>query len=228
MQLETSMKPILLPGAATAPATAVPKCSNRICGAARRGLALAAALFLGAAPAALTLAQDNGRAQVDSDVRGYAVQPGDLLHVSVWKEEGLDQDVLVRPDGGFSFPLAGDVDAAGKTVEQLRQEITQRLQRYIPGLVVTVAVTEINGNKIYVIGQVNDPGQFVVNPRVDVMQALSIAGGMTAFASTGDIFVLRRQDGRQVALPFSYNDVVRGKNLDQNILLQSGDVVVVP
>lgn len=226
MQLDTSMKSLLLRGAAIAPATAVPKWLNRGSGAARCGLALAAALWLGAAPPAL--AQNGARVQIDSDVRGYAVQPGDLLHVSVWKEEGLDQDVLVRPDGGFSFPLAGDVDAAGKTVDQLRQEITQRLQRYIPGLVVTVAVTEINGNKIYVIGQVNDPGQFVVNPRVDVMQALSIAGGMTAFASTGDIFILRRQNGRQVALPFSYNDVVRGKNLDQNILLQSGDVVVVP
>ncbi|HEU4618306.1 MAG TPA: polysaccharide biosynthesis/export family protein [Gammaproteobacteria bacterium] len=165
---------------------------------------------------------------MDNDVQGYQVQPGDLLHVSVWKEEGLDLDVLVRPDGGFSFPLAGDVSAAGKTVEQLRQEITQRLQRYIPGLVVTVAVKEINGNKIYVIGQVNKAGEFVVNPRVDVMQALSIAGGMTAFAATNNIFVLRRENGRQVALPFSYNDVVRGKNLDQNILLQSGDVVVVP
>jgi polysaccharide export outer membrane protein len=159
---------------------------------------------------------------------GYKVQPGDMLHVSVWKEEGLDLDVLVRPDGGFSFPLAGDVDAAGKTVEQLRQEITQKLQRYIPGLVVTVAVKEINGNKVYVIGQVNKPGSFVMNPRVDVMQALSIAGGTTAFAATNDIFVLRRENGRQVALPFSYNDVVRGKNLQQNILLQSGDVVVVP
>jgi polysaccharide export outer membrane protein len=160
--------------------------------------------------------------------RGYEIKPGDVLHVSVWREEGLDQEVLVRPDGGFSFPLAGDVNAIGKTVEELRTEIADRLARFIPGLVVTVAVKEINGNKVYVIGQVNRPGEFVVNPQVDVMQALSIAGGMTAFASTDDISVLRPRGGRQVALPFSYNDVLRGRNLEQNILLEAGDVVLVP
>lgn len=160
--------------------------------------------------------------------RGYEIQPGDLLHISVWKEEGLDQEVLVRPDGGLSFPLAGDLNAVSKTVEELRREITDRLARFIPNLVVTVAVRQINGNKIYVIGQVNRPGEFVMNPRVDVMQALSIAGGMTAFASANDVFVLRRRDGRQVALPFRFQDVVRGRNLDQNIVLESGDVVVVP
>jgi polysaccharide export outer membrane protein len=241
MQRKTSMSEIVFFGADEPRATAVPTRARR---ARSRGfrfalpaLACLGALVLAQAPAYAQRgnagAAGNARPtpaapQVDNDVQGYQVQPGDLLHVSVWKEEGLDLDVLVRPDGGFSFPLAGDVAAAGKTVEQLRQEITQRLQRYIPGLVVTVAVKEINGNKIYVIGQVNKSGEFVVNPRVDVMQALSIAGGMTAFAAAGDIFVLRRENGRQVALPFSYNDVVRGKNLDQNILLQSGDVVVVP
>lgn len=245
MQRNTSMSRLIFLGADMTRATAVPTRPARAKGLARRLVlpvlaALAAGLALQPAAAqrggsdaqrgnsAAGAARAPTAAQVDNDVQGYQVQPGDLLHVSVWKEEGLDLDVLVRPDGGFSFPLAGDVQASGKTVEQLRQEITQRLMRYIPGLVVTVAVKEINGNKIYVIGQVNKAGEFVVNPRVDVMQALSIAGGMTAFASAGDIFILRRQNGRQVALPFSYNDVVRGKNLDQNILLMSGDVVVVP
>jgi polysaccharide export outer membrane protein len=156
------------------------------------------------------------------------VQPGDLLQVSVWREQDLDRQVLVRPDGGFSFPLAGDVNANGKTVEQLRGELTDRLARFIPDLFVTVAVLEINGNKVYVIGQVNQPGQFVVNPRVDVMQALSLAGGATAFASPNDIFVLRREGNAQRRLPFNFGDVVRGKNLEQNVILRSGDVVVVP
>ena len=166
---------------------------------------------------------DPGRAD-----RSYQVQPGDLLHIQVWKEEGLDQEVLVRPDGGFSFPLAGDLSAVGKTVEDLRAEITDRLARYIPGLVVTVSVRQINGNKVYVLGQVNNPGEFVMNPRIDVVQALSVAGGTTAFASTNDIRVLRRESGRQVAIPFNLDDVVRGRRLEQNILLESGDVVVVP
>ncbi len=158
----------------------------------------------------------------------YEVQPGDKLHVSVWKEDDLNLDVLVRPDGGFAFPLAGDVRAAGKTAEELRVELTSRLVRFIPDLFVTVSVVEINGNKIYVIGQVNRPGAFVVNPRVDVMQALSLAGGTTAFASTNTIFVLRRDANQQRTLPFRFDDVVNGKRLEQNILLQSGDVVVVP
>jgi polysaccharide export outer membrane protein len=148
--------------------------------------------------------------------------------VNVWKEEDLDREVLVRPDGGFSFPLAGDFTAVGKTVEELRAELTDRLSQFIPDLFVTVSVLEVNGNKVYVIGQVNQPGEFVVNPRVDVMQALSLAGGMNAFASPNDIFVLRREGGEQQILPFRFDSVVRGRNLDQNIMLQSGDVVVVP
>jgi polysaccharide export outer membrane protein len=120
------------------------------------------------------------------------------------------------------------VRAAGRTVEELRIDITERLARFIPDLFVTVSVLEINGNKIYVIGQVNNPGEFVVNPRVDVMQALTLAGGTTAFASPNGIFVLRRERDRQRTLPFRFDDVVNGKRLEQNIILQSGDVVVVP
>jgi polysaccharide export outer membrane protein len=170
----------------------------------------------------------SGAAAQQQSAPRYDVQPGDVLHVSVWKEEDLDQDVLVRPDGGFSFPLAGDIRAAGKTVEELRAEISERLVKFIPDLFVTVSVREINGNKIYVIGQVNDPGAFVVNPRVDVMQALTLAGGPTEFASTNGIFVLRRESGQQTTLPFRFDDVVNGKRLEQNVVLQSGDVVVVP
>ena len=158
----------------------------------------------------------------------YEVQPSDVLQVSVWREPELSQQVLVRPDGGFSFPLAGEVSAVGKTVEELRVELVERLGRYIPDLVVTVAVLQIQGNKIYVIGQVNTPGEFIMNPRVDVMQALSLAGGTTAFASPSQIFVLRRDRGQQQRLPFNFDAVLRGRDLEQNVLLRSGDVVVVP
>jgi polysaccharide export outer membrane protein len=165
----------------------------------------------------------------NAPTKAYFVQPGDLLEVSVWKEEDLQRETLVRPDGKFSFPLAGDVDATGKTVEDLRLEVASRLQRYIPDLVVTVTVSEIRGNKIYVIGQVNNPGEFVVNPRVDVMQALSMAGGTTPFAALNDIKILRRDaSGQQRAISFAYKSVEKGRSLDQNIVLNSGDVVVVP
>jgi len=167
------------------------------------------------------------QADVGGAVR-YEVQPSDVLQVSVWREPELTQQVIVRPDGAFSFPLVGEVNAVGKTVEELRKEIVQALTRIIPDVVVTVAVVEIKGNKVYVIGQVNKPGEFIMNPSVDVMQALSMAGGMTPFAQVGDIVVLRRTPTGKQSLPFRYNDVVKGRRMDQNIDLQAGDVVVVP
>ena len=158
----------------------------------------------------------------------YTVKPGDILSISVWKEPELRGPVLVRPDGGFSFPLVGEIDARGKTVSQLQTLVLERLKKYISDPVVTVSIQEVKGNKIYVIGQVAKPGEFVVNPSVDVLQALSMAGGATAFASLGNVSILRRTGNQQTALKFDYSDVIKGRNLQQNIELQSGDVVVVP
>ena len=158
----------------------------------------------------------------------YTVKPGDMLSISVWKEPDLQKETLVRPDGSFSFPLVGEVDAKGKTVADLTKTMSQRLTKYISDPVVTVSVQEIKGNKVYVIGQVNRPGEFIMNPSVDVMQALSMAGGTTPFAALGDIVVLRRTPSGKQSLPFRYNDVVKGKRPEQNIDLQAGDVVVVP
>ena len=159
---------------------------------------------------------------------GYTVHPGDILLISVWKEEGLEQEVLVRPDGGLSFPLVGDISAHGKTVQQLTEEISESIAKYIPDPVVTVSVRQILGNKIYVIGKVNNPGQFVVNPNVDIVQALSMAGGMSTFADADKIKVLRRVDGKQTAIAFDYQQIEKGQNLEQNIILQSRDVLLVP
>jgi polysaccharide export outer membrane protein len=176
----------------------------------------------------LFLATVAGAQPETASVVRYEVQPSDLLQVSVWKEPDLTQQVVVRPDGAFSFPLVGEVNAVGKTVEELRRELVQQLTRIIPDVVVTVSVLEIRGNKVYVIGQVNQPGEFIVNPRVDVMQALSLAGGTTPFASPSGIFVLRRDGTQQRRLPFNFDAVLRGRDLEQNVLLRSGDVVVVP
>jgi polysaccharide biosynthesis/export protein len=161
-------------------------------------------------------------------VEAYTVKPGDVLSIAVWKEPDLQGPVLVRPDGSFSFPLAGQIDARGKTVAELQQTVTERLKKFISDPVVTVSIAEVKGNKVYVLGQVNKPGEFIVNPRVDVMQALSMAGGTTAFAALGEITILRRTESGQQSLPFRYADVARGRNLQQNIVLQAGDVVVVP
>lgn len=158
----------------------------------------------------------------------YLVNAGDTLEISVWKEEDLQREVLVRPDGAFTFPLAGELTAKGRTVAEIREELEARLSRYIPDLVATVTVTEVSGNRIFVIGQVNAPGAYIMNPVLDVMQALSLAQGATPFASVKDIRILRRENGVQRAIPFDFTDVSKGRSLRQNILLQSGDVVVVP
>jgi len=159
---------------------------------------------------------------------GYTMQPGDILEISVWKEEGMQSEVLVRPDGGLSFPLVGDVMAEGRTIKQLNNEITEKLQAYIPDPVVTVSLKQINGNSVYVLGRVHKPGEFQFIRKIDVMQALSKAGGMTPYAEVEKIKILRRTDGALQAIMFHYGEVEKGKKLEQNILLESGDVVVVP
>lgn len=159
---------------------------------------------------------------------GYRIGPEDVLFISVWKESELQREVLVRPDGGISFPLAGNVQVAGKTTQDVEAEITRKIRRYIPDAVVTVSVKTISGYTIFVIGKVNNPGQFTLGRYVDVIQALTLAGGVTPFAEDDEISVLRRQDGKEIVFPFDYTEVKNGKKLKQNILLQSGDVVVVP
>jgi polysaccharide export outer membrane protein len=159
----------------------------------------------------------------------YRIQPGDILMVSVWKEEALMAEVLVRPDGGMSFPLVGDVHASGRTVDEVRELVNERLSKFISDPSVTIAVKQIGGNRVYVLGKVNRPGEFTFSRPLDVMQALSLAGGATSFASLDDIQILRREaGGKQTARRFRYSEVERGRSLDQNILLKSGDTVVVP
>src|ERR1039457_2593798 len=150
----------------------------------------------------------------------HTVKPGDILKVSVWKEPDLQGPILIRPDGGFSFPLVGEVDGRGKTIAELQVIMTQRLSKYISDPVVSVSVTEIHGNKVYVIGQVATPGEFIVNPSVDVMQALSMAGGKTALASLSNIIILRHNGTARTALHFDYTDVAKGRKIPDDIQLQ--------
>jgi polysaccharide export outer membrane protein len=158
----------------------------------------------------------------------YKLQPGDVLQVVVWKETDLQSEVLIRPDGGISFPLAGDLQAAGRTTDELRTELESRVRKLVPGAVVTVEVKAVSGNRIFVIGKVNRPGDFALNRPIDVMQAISLAGGVTPFASTDGIRVLHREGTRQTSIRFRYSEVAKGRNLDQNVLLQAGDTVIVP
>ncbi|MCP1675811.1 polysaccharide export outer membrane protein [Natronocella acetinitrilica] len=158
----------------------------------------------------------------------YQIGPEDVLEISVWQEEDLLREVLVRPDGGISFPLAGDLQVAGRTATEVQEELTRRIHAYIPDALVTVSVVKVSGYQIYVLGKVNNPGQFTVGRYVDVIQALTLAGGLTPFAAESRISVIRRTADGERVYPFDYSAVKRGRGLDQNVLLQSGDVVLVP
>ena len=159
---------------------------------------------------------------------GYLIQPGDVLQISVWREPDLQAEVVVTPDGRIAMPLLGEIIADGKGIELLRSEIVARIQKFVPDADVTVMVKQSLGNKIYVIGKVNRPGEYVLNRNVDVMQALSMAAGIAKFADAGNVRILRRSGENQQAISFDYSQVEAGNRLEQNIVLKPGDVVVVP
>lgn len=164
-----------------------------------------------------------------SDVVDYLLAPGDLVEISVWKEEGLqEKQTLVAPDGNITFPFAGTIMAAGKPISALQEAIAAKMAAYIADPVVNVKLLQNSGNTIFVIGKVNKPGQFPANRRIDVMQALSLAGGLTVFADDNSINVLRRVGNEIKVFPFDYGYVLNGEHLEQNIILEAGDTVTVP
>lgn len=159
---------------------------------------------------------------------GYVLGPDDVLEISVWKDDTLTKEVVVRPDGKISFPLIGDIEAKGKTVEELRKDIEKKIQVLVPDTPVSIVVKTVRSPKVYVVGQINTPGTYIMVERLRVMQALSMAGGMTAFADKNDILIIRNQNGHQKTFKFNYTQVAKGKHLDQNIILEPGDTIVVP
>jgi len=159
---------------------------------------------------------------------GYLIGPDDTLQVSVWKEPELSGSVPVRPDGKISIPLVDDVQAAGLTAVQLSEQIADKLKKFVTNPHVTVIVTAINSRRVYVLGEVNHPGGFTLLPDMNILQAISDAGGLTQFAHGKKVYVLRTEGGKQVKYPFNYSKVLKGENPEQNIALKSGDTIVVP
>jgi polysaccharide export outer membrane protein len=158
----------------------------------------------------------------------YRIGPGDVLDISVWKDETLTRSAVVLPDGKISFPLIGEVVVGGKTVALLKKEIEGMLSPFVPDITLSLEVKQVNSMVIYVIGRVNAPGRFPLNVNVNVLQALSMAGGCNPFAKRDKIKIFRNEGGKTRILRFEYDSVVEGKNLEDNITLQRGDVVVVP
>jgi polysaccharide biosynthesis/export protein len=172
-------------------------------------------------------------AQADNEAAGYTqsyvLQPGDVVNITVYQEPDLTREALIRPDGGISFPLVGDLHVAGLTPLEVTSALETRLNEFVPESSVTVAVLQINGNQIFVLGKVNRPGAYPLFRPLDVMQALSLAGGAAQFANLDDIRIIRRDaQGRQHVFEFEYSKVVDGRELEQNRLLLSGDTIVVP
>jgi polysaccharide export outer membrane protein len=158
----------------------------------------------------------------------YTLKEGDTLDISVWGEEDLSREILVLPDGSISFPLVGNLQAGGLTAPELREKITEGISDYIPDATVSVVVAATEGNRVYVLGNVARPGSFILRSPLNVMQALSLAGGLTTFADKNDILIIRDSDGTQTRLPVRYNDIVSGKSLQTNLRLIAGDTVLVP
>jgi len=182
--------------------------------------------FSQAEEATVTDGDSSGNSEYMEDI--YQLKAGDVLSVSVWDEPDLQREVLVLPDRTIAFPLVGVLSVNGMGVEALAQALKAGLERYIPDANVHVAVQQVRGNVVYVLGKVNRPGEYPASANLSVLQALSKAGGLATFASEDDIKIIRKQADGQEALDFIYSDIATGESLELNITLQSGDVVLVP
>ena len=158
----------------------------------------------------------------------YRIGPGDILNISVWKDDALTQQLPVLPDGTLHFPLVGKLTAGGKTLDEFKLELEDRISRYVPDPVLSVSLTQINSMMVYVIGRVNAPGRFPVNTHLSALQALAMAGGPNPFAKRNKIKIIREEDDRTLIFDFPYDDITKGERLEYNILLKRGDVMVVP
>lgn len=158
----------------------------------------------------------------------YQIAPGDEIEISVWRDESLTRRLKVPPDGVVSFPLINDIDAKGLTVAELRKVSREKLSEYVPDATVSVLLLESNSMMGFVVGKVKKPGSYRIGLNTTVMQLLAMAGGLDPFADEKKLQILREIGGETVKISFNYKDVSRGDNLKQNIVLQRGDVVVVP
>lgn len=158
----------------------------------------------------------------------YLLNAGDVLDISVWNEDALQKQLIILPDGMISFPLAGELLAQGQSVTELQSALKENLTEYLSDPVVTVSVTSVSGNTVHIMGKVANPGSFVMGQTLDVMQALSLAGGLSPYAEENNIIVLRRNGEQQQIFPVHYGSIKKGQDLDTNVILNSGDVIIIP
>jgi polysaccharide biosynthesis/export protein len=159
---------------------------------------------------------------------GYIIGVDDVLGILFWRDKDMTGDVTVRPDGKITLPLLNEVQAAGLTPEQLRAVITEGAGRFVADPNVTIVVRQINSRKVFLVGQVLKPGPYPLTGPTTVLQLISLAGGLLDYADEKNILVMRTENGREAALRFNYKEVLKGRNLKQNVELKPGDTVVVP
>ena len=164
----------------------------------------------------------------ESENSSYIIGKGDVLLVYVWKESELTREVTVMSDGWITFPIIDEVRAAGRTVSELDDAITGKLKNYIDAPDVTIIVQQSNSRRIYIIGKVEEPGPYTLNPDMTVLQAISAAGGFTEWADTDDIMIIRRHQAKVIQIPFNYKQIISKENMEQNIMLQPNDTIIVP
>lgn len=158
----------------------------------------------------------------------YHLREGDTVLVSVWREDSLQKQVIVLPDGSVTLPLAGRIEVAGLSTPEVEQLIAKKLKTYLPDPIVTVVIAGIGGNSAFVLGKVTHPGPLVISGPLTVLQAISMAGGFDKFADEGGIKVIRTKPDGQEILPVRYKDIISGKDMSTNIHLRAGDTIVVP
>ena len=163
-----------------------------------------------------------------TDDPNYVIGPEDELIISVWKEPEISRTVPVRPDGKISLALLNDVQATGRTPMQLGQDITEKLKNFIAEPQVTVIVTRINSQRIFVVGEVPRTGSFTLLPNMTAVDAISSAGGFTPFAKRTKIYIIRKEDGKTITIPFNYKEVIRDRKTEKDVALKPGDRIVVP
>lgn len=159
---------------------------------------------------------------------GYRLKEGDAIRISVWGEDTLNQETRVLPDGNISFPLVGYIKISGLSAPEVEAAITRGLQEYIPEPDVSVVVTATDGNRVYVLGKVGQPGPIIMTTPLTVMEALSLSGGLGTFADENKIRILRRSSTGEEQLEVRYSDIMSGKDISTNHQLEAGDTILVP
>lgn len=158
----------------------------------------------------------------------YLLRQGDTILISVWREDTLQRQVIVLPDGNITFPLIGRVEVAGQSTTEVENRIIKKLKDFIPEPVVTVVIVGIDGNRAYITGKVMHPGPLILSGPISVLQAISLVGGLDRFADESGIKVIRAISNEQKILPVNYKEIISGKNMSTNVLLKAGDTIVVP